>query len=212
MTSPDSIAVANDLDQPTAPLDSAFNRALAKWMVPLEVVCAMLMVSIVAMLFSGVIARYVFTRPIGWIDEAVSIAFIWVAMLGAVLAMHRNEHLRLSMFVDRLPENWRGLVHAFALAAISAFLITLIGPSIEHIESEWVVNSPALEIPSGIRVTAIAAGLILMLAVIAAYAFRTVSKGHLFIAAAGVGAFVVLCNWLTPNFSQLGLVNILIFF
>ena len=40
-----------------------------------------LLVAIVLMLFGGVVARYVFSEPLGWIDEAVSIAFIWVAML-----------------------------------------------------------------------------------------------------------------------------------
>ncbi len=211
MTSTDSISSALQIGPELSPQETAFNRMLSRWMIPLEVVCAALMLSIVVMLFSGVMARYVFSRPLGWIDEAVSLAFIWVAMLGAVLAMHRNEHLRLSMFVDRMPEKLRGIVHAFALVAISAFLVGLIGPSIEHIESEWIVNSPALEIPSGVRVSAIAAGMILMLAVIAAYALKTVSKINLLIASVGVGAFVAVCHALTPNLSQLGLLNILIF-
>ncbi len=211
MTTTDSISSALQIGPELSPQETAFNRMLSKWMIPLEVVCAALMLSIVVMLFSGVMARYVFSRPLGWIDEAVSLAFIWVAMLGAVLAMHRNEHLRLSMFVDRMPEKLRGIVHAFALVAISAFLVGLIGPSIEHIESEWIVNSPALEIPSGVRVSAIAAGMILMLAVIAAYALKTVSKINLLIASVGIGAFVAICHALTPNLSQLGLLNILIF-
>ena len=211
MNSPDSLSSALELGPQLSPAETAFNRMLSKWMIPLEAACAALMVSIVVMLFSGVMARYVFSRPLGWIDEAVSFAFIWVAMLGAVLAMHRNEHLRLSMFVDKMSDRWRGLVHAFALAAMCAFLIALIGPAIEHVESEWIVNSPALEIPSGIRVMAIAVGMILMLAVIAAYALKTVSKKNLLIAVTGVGAFVATCNWFSPNLHQLGLFNILLF-
>jgi len=78
-----------------------FDRVLARWMMPLEALCATLMVAIILLLLGGVIARYVFSRPVGWIDEAVSLSFIWVAMLGAVLAMHRNEHLRLTMFIDK---------------------------------------------------------------------------------------------------------------
>lgn len=199
--------------QPTQPAvdPSAANRILAHWMVPIEAVCAALMVGIVGMLFSGVVARYVFGRPITWIDEAVSFAFIWVAMLGAVLAMHRNEHLRLTMFVDRMPARLRGLVHAFALAAIAAFLIGLIGPAIEHVESEWIMTSPALEIPAGVRVAAIAAGLILMLAIVLVYSVRTVSKTNLAIAVVTTAGMVALCTWLAPQFAQLGLLNLLIF-
>jgi len=188
-----------------------FDRVLARWMVPLEAVCATLMVAIILLLLGGVIARYVFSRPVGWIDEAVSLSFIWLAMLGAVIAMHRNEHLRLTMFIDKLKGSTRELVHAFALVAISTFLIFLIGPAIEHVESEWIVNSPALEIPSGVRVSAIAAGLILMLMVIAAYALKTVSKKSLAFAALGVGLFIAVCSSFSANFAGLGLVNIGIF-
>jgi tripartite ATP-independent transporter DctM subunit len=191
--------------------EAAANRALKRWMVPLEVTAAALMVAIVLMLFGGVVARYLFSRPVGWIDEAVSLAFIWVAMLGAVLAMHRNEHLRLSMFVDSMSPKVRGVVHAFALAAIAAFLMGLIGPAIGHVKDEWIITSPALEIPGGVRVAAIAVGLVLMLTIVAIYALRTVSKTNLAIAAFGVAAFVGLCSWLSPHLAQLGLLNILIF-
>ncbi len=192
-------------------VDAAFRRALARWIAPIEAVCAFLMLAIVAMLFGGVVTRYVFGRPITWIDEVVSFAFIWVAMLGAVLAMHRNEHLRLTMFVDRMPARLRQQVHAFALAAIAAFLIGLIGPAIEHVQTEWIVETPALGLPGGLRVAAIAAGLMLMLAVIAVYALRTVPKTAFAIAVAGVLVYIGLCTWLAPQFAQLGLANILIF-
>jgi tripartite ATP-independent transporter DctM subunit len=205
-----STVAAEALEAP-APEEAAVNRALKRWIAPLEAISATLMVAIVLMLFSGVAARYVFSRPIGWIDEAVSLAFIWVAMLGAVLAMHRNEHLRLTMFVDGMSPRVRGIVHAFALVAVAAFLIGLIGPAIEHVKEEWIVTSPALDIPGGVRVAAIAVGLVLMLAVVAVYSLRTVSKTNLAIAIVGVAAFVGLCTWLSPQLTQLGLLNILIF-
>jgi tripartite ATP-independent transporter DctM subunit len=212
MTHPSPIStVASDDMETTPPAQAEASRTLSRWMVPLEVISAALMVSIVAMLFGGVVTRYIFGHPITWIDEAVSFAFIWVAMLGSVLAMHRNEHLRLTMFLDMMPPKVRELVHAFALVAIAAFLAGLIGPAIGHVKDEWIVASPSLEIPSGIRVAAIATGLILMLAVVAVYSLRTVSKTNLAIAVAGVLVFVGLCTWLAPMFTQLGLLNLFIF-
>lgn len=186
-------------------------RAWKGCIAALEAVAAALMVAIVLMLFGGVLARYLFGNPITWIDEAVSFAFIWVAMLGAVLAMQRNEHLRLSMFVDMMPPRVQQRVHAFALVAIAAFLVGLIGPAIGHVESEWIVTSPSLDIPTGLRVAAIAVGLILMLAVVAVYSWRTVTWRDLAVAVLGVLAVVGLCSWLAPQFAQLGLINILIF-
>jgi tripartite ATP-independent transporter DctM subunit len=209
-SSPTSAVTADDLEAPS-PDEAVANRALKRWMAPLEASAAVLMVAIVLMLFGGVVARYLFSRPVGWIDEAVSLAFIWVAMLGAVLAMHRNEHLRLTMFVDLMSPRTRGVVHAFALAAIAAFLMGLIGPAIGHVKDEWIITSPALDIPGGVRVAAIAVGLVLMLAIVAIYALRTVSKTNLAIAVVGVAAFVGLCSWLSPQLAQLGLLNLLIF-
>jgi tripartite ATP-independent transporter DctM subunit len=191
--------------------DAFVARFVKRLMVPLEVFSAMLMTAIVLMLFGGVIARYLFSQPVGWIDEAVSIAFIWVAMIGAVLAMHRNEHLRLTMFVDMLPERARSYVHAFALVAIAAFLGGMVGPAIEHVESEWIMLTPALGIPSGVRVSAITAGMILMLAIVLAYALNTVPLHRLMGASMGVGALIALCWWFTPQLSALGMLNILIF-
>ena len=188
MSSPSPSATMVAVDELT-PEESKLFQLLKRWMVPIEVMCAALMVGIVFLLFGGVIARYVFSQPVGWIDEAVSFAFIWVAMLGSVLAMHRNEHLRLTMFVDMLRPQIRTYVHAFALVAVAVFLMGLIYPAIEHVESEWIMRTPALDIPSGIRVTAIAVGLILMLTVVAVYAAKTVPVHALTTAILGVGAW-----------------------
>jgi tripartite ATP-independent transporter DctM subunit len=210
MSSPSPSAAVAAVEELT-PEQSKLFQLLKRWMVPIEVMCAALMVGIVFLLFGGVVARYVFSQPVGWIDEAVSFAFIWVAMLGSVLAMHRNEHLRLTMFVDLLRPQIRVYVHAFALVAVAVFLMGLIWPAIEHVESEWIMRSPALDIPSGIRVTAIAVGLILMLTIVAVYAAKTVPLHALITALLFVGAFVGLCWSLSSQIANLGLLNILIF-
>ena len=37
------------------------------------------------LLFAGVLARYVYRKPLVWSDELASILFLWLAMLGAVI-------------------------------------------------------------------------------------------------------------------------------
>lgn len=207
---PLSAIVKEDFDTVT-PSEVETNRVLARWMTPIEAVSAALVVVIIGLLLSGVVSRYVLSRPIDWIDEAVSVAFIWVALLGSVLAMHRNEHLRLNMFLALMPPRVQGIVHAFALAAIAAFLIGLIGPAIEHAESEWIVKSPSLGLPNTYRVAAIGFALVLMLVVVLIYSVRTVAKAHLAVAAVGVAIAVALCTWFAPQIAQLGLLNLLFF-
>src|SRR5690606_13390286 len=75
---------------------------------PVEAVAAVLLVVIVGLLLTGVVARYVLHTPIIWVDEAASISFLWLAMMGAAIAIDRNEHLRLTVFIGMFPDRLRG--------------------------------------------------------------------------------------------------------
>ena len=84
---------------------------VARFLKPLEMLSALLLTIIIIMLLVGVFARYVFSVPIVWIDEVVSLSFLWLAMIGTAIAMHRNEHLRLTLFLQKFPPQMIGLVH-----------------------------------------------------------------------------------------------------
>ncbi|MFY9694439.1 MAG: TRAP transporter small permease subunit, partial [Xanthobacteraceae bacterium] len=61
-----------------------------------ELIAAALVAAEIAILFSGVVARYVFDAPLVWSDELASMLFLWLAMLGAVIAFRRDEHMRMT--------------------------------------------------------------------------------------------------------------------
>ena len=52
--------------------------------------------------------RYVLHRPLVWSDELASILFLWLAMLGAVVALRRGEHMRMTALVGKLAPARRG--------------------------------------------------------------------------------------------------------
>ncbi len=193
--------------QAVSPTTTMVSRLLK----PLEFLSAVLLVVIITFLFIGVVARYVFSIPIVWIDEVVSLSFLWLAMLGTAIAMHRNEHLRLSLFLDMMPKQIQGFVHALALVSIAAFLIALIHPAVIYAQEEWFVKSPALNIPNTYRVSALAFGIIAMLAILVIYATQTVSKRNL-LGAIAVVALVAGGCWLgSGSLTELGLYNIIFF-
>ncbi len=193
--------------QAVSPTTTMVSRLLK----PLEFLSAVLLVVIITFLFIGVVARYVFSIPIVWIDEVVSLSFLWLAMLGTAIAMHRNEHLRLSLFLDMMPKQIQGFVHALALVSIAAFLIALIHPAVIYAQEEWFVKSPALNIPNTYRVSALAFGIIAMLAILVTYATQTVSKRNL-LGAIAVVALVAGGCWLgSGSLTELGLYNIIFF-
>jgi tripartite ATP-independent transporter DctM subunit len=195
----------------TATADDATRRLLARVMQPLEALSALLMTAIVVLLLGAVTWRYLLEQPLVWVDEVVSIAFIWLAMIGSAIAMHRNEHLRLTLLVERLPRRARDLVHALALVAVAALLVALLPPAWEYAHEEWYIRTPALDLPNTLRVAAIPVGLLAMLGLVLVFATRTVPLHALAIATAVVAGLTALCWVLAPQLAQLGSWNIAIF-
>src|SRR4051812_7782883 len=64
-----------------------------------EIPAALLVIAEIVILFAGVVARYGLHRPLIWSDELASILFLWLAMLGAVVAFRRAEHMRMTAVV-----------------------------------------------------------------------------------------------------------------
>jgi tripartite ATP-independent transporter DctM subunit len=181
------------------------------WLKALEASAAALAACITLLLFTGVVSRYLFSHPIVWLDELVSLQFLWLAMIGAVIAVYRNEHLRLSVLVDRLPNPIREYVHAFALVAMAAVLLALVQPTFTYAQEEWFIRTPAMDIPNSFRVSALAFGVVGMLALVLSFIGRTVRRPALGTAIALVVAIAALCWWLSPQLPKLGTVNIVIF-
>ena len=97
MSASDRVAVADGFAGDVASrLDRAFGHAL-------EIGTALLLTAEIVILFAGMVSRYVFRSPFVWSDELASILFLWLAMLGAVVAFRRGEHMRMTTLVARSP-------------------------------------------------------------------------------------------------------------
>jgi tripartite ATP-independent transporter DctM subunit len=163
-------------------------------------------------LLAGVIARYVFNAPLTWSDELASVLFLWLAMLGAVIALRRSEHMRLTTVVNRLPPRMRGWVNLFARLVVIAFVLEIVWPAYEYFDSQWDIRTPALEIRDGLRVAAIGVVALMMLPIAALQVVRDTAGKRV---ALGIAAFVALCAamwFLKPVFMNLGNANLPIFF
>jgi tripartite ATP-independent transporter DctM subunit len=207
-------AILDSATQSSAPVVPGVTGAALRqprWMVPLEAISAALIAGIIVFLFTGVVSRYIFGKPIAWIDETVSMGFIWVGMIGSAIAMQRNEHLRLTTFVDRMPPRIQKFVHAFALVSVVSFLLAMILPAIEHTKDEWIIAMPTLQIPNSFRVAAIAVGIVLMLVVVVFHMIRTTQLKHFAAAAPATAAIALLCYLSAPTLAKLGNTNLLIF-
>ncbi len=178
---------------------------------PVEAVAAVLLVVIVGLLLTGVVARYVLHTPIIWVDEAASISFLWLAMMGAAIAIDRNEHLRLTVFIGMFPDRLRGFVDALALLIVVVVLGALLLPAIEYVREESFITSAALNISVSYRVSAIVLGIVLMLIVAIGHLLRESRPADIALAVATLAVLGGLFWLAKPVFLGLGHGNILIF-
>lgn len=69
----------------------------------LELAIAVLLATMVVLVFGNVVARYGFNSGITLSEELSRWMFIWLTFLGAVIALRERGHLGMDMVVARLP-------------------------------------------------------------------------------------------------------------
>ena len=177
-----------------------------------ELLAATLVTLEIAILFGGVVARYVFNHPLVWSDELASILFLWLAMLGAVVALRRDEHMRMTAAVASMPAPMRTTFDLFATCTALAFLLLIAWPAYQYAQEETFITTPALGLNNAWRAAALPSGIALM-AIFALLRLARVGSLRSIAIAAGAVAILVALFWLAgPLFLRLGNLNLLIFF
>ena len=191
------------------PILTKLDRTLG-WMV--EIPAAMLVLADIVVLLAGVIFRFALHHPLVWSDELASILFIWMAMMGSVVAFRRGEHMRMTALVSSLSPQRRALLETVALFASLAFLVLIAWPALINSIEEIDITLPALDIPNSWRAAALPVGVLLMALFAVIRLGRTSTPKQMIQAAAIVGG-IIGAFWLAePLFEDLGRINLLIFF
>jgi tripartite ATP-independent transporter DctM subunit len=131
----------------------------------IEIPAAMLVLAEVGVLLMGVTSRYVLHQPLVWSDELASLLFLWLAMLGSIIAFQRGEHMRMTAVVGKMDPRGRAFLDLVAIAAGIAFLAFIVHPAYEFAQDEMDVTTPAMGIVNAWRAAALPVGLGLMLLV-----------------------------------------------
>lgn len=176
-----------------------------------EVSAAVLIVVETVLLLVGVVARYVFHVPLIWVDELASVLFLWLAAIGAVIALGRNAHMRLGLLVNRQGGRLAPWLEPLATAVTLLFLVLILVPTFEYIEDEAMVTTPTLGVSQTWRTAAMAVAFVLMIMIAAARLLEHRFDRHLILPCLAVLAAAGLF-WLgRPYFLTFGNYNLLIF-
>lgn len=173
---------------------------------------AVLVVAEVAILFAGIVARYILHRPLIWSDELASILFLWLAMLGAVVAFRRGEHMRMTALVGMMNPQRRAFFDVIAVVGALAFLLFIIYPAYDYAHEETYITTPALEIANAWRAAALPVGTALMIVSSLIKLFQVSNVRNVIAAVALIGIVAFIFWLLGPSFKILGNLNLLIFF
>ena len=177
-----------------------------------EWVAACLVLACIGILFSGVVGRYIFNSPLVWSDELASILFLWLAMIGSVIALKRGEHMRMTAFISKLSDQKKMYLETLGILACFFYLAIIIRPAYHFALDELIVTTPSLEISNLWRAAALPSGIILMMFFCL---FRVAKIATLKVAIysalllLGIFAALYFCS---PTFAGLGKYNLLIFF
>ncbi|HLG46786.1 MAG TPA: TRAP transporter large permease subunit [Reyranella sp.] len=177
-----------------------------------EFVGALLVLAETCILFAGVVSRYVFDSPLMWTDELATFLFLWLAMFGAVVAVRRGAHMRLTTFIEWVSPNVRAWLATVAELVVIVFVIELLVPTVAYLKVQASTELVTLEISDGYRVVAllVGAGLISLVALLRLLE-TTTPRG--FVSALAVVANIAGGLWLAqPILVAIGFGSLIVFF
>jgi len=128
-------------------------RALAigldRWVAKAEAVVIVVLVAILtAVTFAQVCARYVLGDPLLWSEEAARYLFVWVAMIGAALALREGSHFGLDLLIRRAPA-LKPVLGPIVTIVTALFLVILLKTGID--ETALASRQLAMTFPMGMQ-------------------------------------------------------------
>ena len=177
-----------------------------------EAIGAALVVAEICILFAGVVSRYVFDSPLMWTDELANFLFLWLSMLGTVVALRRGEHMRLTTFVNSLRPQWGRWLGTVGALVVIVFVLEILLPAARYLEVQQSTELITLSISDGYRVVAILVGATLT-AIIALLRLLETTTWRGFLFAVGlVGVIALGLSLAQPLLIAMGHGSLILFF
>lgn len=123
-----------------------------------------------ALLGAEVVLRYAFNHPLQNVSEGVTIAFIYVYLVGGAALYARNEDIALDYFFNKAGAKPRAIWLLAIYLAIALTMAVVLVETVKLILVQRGVLTPSLRLPLGIEhaALALAAGVILYASVVEA--------------------------------------------
>ena len=110
---------------------------------------ALAMALLCVITFGNVLARYFTSYSFAFTEEYSIALMVQMALFGSAVAVAANRHVRITFFVERLPQRWQRVAELIAWAATLIMFLVLVGYGFRLAYDEWrfEVTSPSLGLP-----------------------------------------------------------------
>jgi TRAP-type C4-dicarboxylate transport system permease small subunit len=111
-----------------------------------ETVAALLFVSMFAAFLVQVFARYILNNPIGWTQEFVLIAYIWIVFWCGAFLVRERDHITFDMAFEALPSGARRRLAIVLTAIIAMAFVVALPKTVDYIAFMKIEKSPIMRI------------------------------------------------------------------
>ena len=123
-----------------------------------QAVIGVMMLAMFVLVFINVLGRYGIGKTWAAAEEISTFLMIWVAYLGAGLALREGRHAAIDMLQDKLPPGWRRFLRVCLGLVMLVFFGVLAWLGIRMSIFGWSQETIATQIPTGIPYLAIPLG------------------------------------------------------
>lgn len=108
-----------------------------------------LILLIVTAITVQVFTRYALNRPIAWVEESATYAFIWMVFVGASVGLKQGRHILIATFGSRLPSRAAATLRSLVWLLVLIMLAVLVvqGHKVMGIEGRSQTISLPVELP-----------------------------------------------------------------
>ena len=110
-----------------------------------ELVAALLVAAIFAVIVLGVVRRYVFGAPLAWADEVAAILFLWLVFWTAAFVLRLREHVAFEILYEMLPPGGRRALGIAAAATCALALGASVPKIADFVAFLWRERTPVLQ-------------------------------------------------------------------
>jgi TRAP-type C4-dicarboxylate transport system permease small subunit len=85
--------------------------------------------------YTGIIPRYI------WTEEVARFCFVWIIMIGAMIAVRDDSHFDVDLFPPSRTQRWQGIRNLIVHAGIGLLAIFFLVYGIRFAQFGWIQNS-----------------------------------------------------------------------